>query len=332
MNNCSNGTQESKHQIAFELLYADGEWFRLPKWLHRIRPKGNRLKTAAYTLAALLNQSSMKKAVLKNKGWFDFSQQKAEDETGFPPDCQNGHLTTLEDYGLVRRRRASRPCGRRQVKILYKTLVDLIYEAAKERLTENPVNGKPVKRLTENPLSGYRKKRQPNTKEDTKEGTKARTRPPLRGDGKARPPEGFLAGSSKHACSPENHQRALDLHHKLSGKQLLGSKKSDMYEWGSWLDKADRWFVEQKYPGTFAHFFEFHLDQLGEAGHPEAFCGRSVWEKRDAIIYAWNRYKKKRAERNGRGRTIDREGNQYRWDEDPEQAEEPSTWHGSKEW
>lgn len=128
----------SEYTKAFEILFPDGGWFRVPKILHRIRPlrrfekdgktQSERvlLKLAAYTLAAALNQSAAQRAVSKNAGWFTFCIDKTEEDTGLGADAQQRHLSLLEECNLIERRRASSVYGKRQVKINYRLLTKLL--------------------------------------------------------------------------------------------------------------------------------------------------------------------------------------------------------------
>jgi len=113
-----------------ELLYGKGRWFRLPKLLHRITlPNGKRLKSAAYTLAAILNQSFMQRRNPAKKGWCTFSGKKAEADTGFPSETQRQHIKTLAVLGIVTSRRAKVCRGYRQLKVDYHRLAELLAQA-----------------------------------------------------------------------------------------------------------------------------------------------------------------------------------------------------------
>ena len=131
MNNNYDSLKQ-KYQIVIETMYADGQWYRLPKWVFKLRPvkdgKPSELKDAAFTLSAMLNQSSYHKAVSHNNGWFVYSIEQAEEDTGFKQDRQEAHINTLVACKLVEKTREQRLGGRRLLRINYDLLVDLINE------------------------------------------------------------------------------------------------------------------------------------------------------------------------------------------------------------
>ncbi len=145
----------TKYHVAMELLFHPGDWFRLPKLLHKIvvvavKPKGkhkesvrgtHRLGDAAYTLAAVINQSAAKKATTTNDGWVCFSANVAEDETGFAPDRIDTHVEFLLSSGLIEKRREKRPHSRRELRINWSMLADKLQEA--QRAQESHIRGIP---------------------------------------------------------------------------------------------------------------------------------------------------------------------------------------------
>ncbi len=172
-------TLSEKYHAAMELLYADGEWYRLPRWIFKILPTfrvkvgegveetKTRLKDEAYTFAAALNQSAVRKAVSLHKGWFEFSSSQAEDDTGFGRGRIENHIRLLVNCRLLRQgKRTKKICGRRRIRINYALLVDLIHEylnAEKTRLrgkrASGSMRGKRASACAENIQADARKTR-----------------------------------------------------------------------------------------------------------------------------------------------------------------------------
>ncbi len=151
----------------------------------------------------------------------------------------------------------------------------------------------------------------PNGVEEVK-----KRRPPSGGSDDA-PTNGFLP--AKHECSPAAHKDARRLYEKVSKAGLLGSNRSSVKEWGCWLDKTKAALEAEERPVQYDELFKFHLAQLGKVGQPEAFCGRSFYEKRVALVRAWSRFKAKKEEQaqwqaKKEGVVKDQLGSDRRWD------------------
>lgn len=124
-----------QYHAAMEMLYDAGQWYRLPRWVFKIRPNGEKLKTVAYTLAALLDQSAHQKAVHLKDGWLDYDETIAEDNTGLEGETIRRHLKTLADCGLIEIRRKNEVGGSRIVRINYDLLVGLMLEVSGDQTT-----------------------------------------------------------------------------------------------------------------------------------------------------------------------------------------------------
>lgn len=134
---------ETAIRTVFKYLYADNQWYRLPKVLHKItpiyypeaeerragkKPKQVKLRIAAYTLAAMLNQANVQDG---HDGWFKFSTKKTEEDTGFCRKTQYNHIYFLQRCKLVYcPTRAKEVRGRREVKINYLNLYRAIQAVA----------------------------------------------------------------------------------------------------------------------------------------------------------------------------------------------------------
>ena len=134
---------ETAIHTVFKYLYADNRWYRLPKVLHKIqptyypdaderaagkKPKHTKLRIAAYTLAAMLNQANVQDG---HDGWFKFSTKKTEEDTGFCRKTQYNHIYFLQRCKLVYcPHRAKEVRGRREVKINYLNLYRAIQAVA----------------------------------------------------------------------------------------------------------------------------------------------------------------------------------------------------------
>ncbi len=134
-----------------EILYSPGNWYRFPKWIHKIKPlqqEGKNLvkkpfkPATAYILASLLDQSSIQRSS-KRQGWFEYSAKIGMENTGYPKQVQEDHIKILIECGLITKKRDNKVYGQRLIKINRYLLRSLIIEADEEITSVNSTQDPP---------------------------------------------------------------------------------------------------------------------------------------------------------------------------------------------